>query len=90
MVFLMFGNVFFFFFTLGGGGEGGVPAAGSGQDSVTIRHEEAPEDFAHVFWSTLRRADEGFWAGALFCSQGKKKKNAAFLVCLYGKPESKI
>lgn len=48
-----------FFFTLGGGGEGGVLAAGSGQDSVTVRHEEAPENFAHVFWSSLRRSDEG-------------------------------
>lgn len=75
-----------FFFTLGGGGEGGVPAAGSGQDSVTVRHEEAPENFAHVFWSSLRRSDEGLWAGALFCSQGK---NLVF-VCLYGQSKMQV
>lgn len=38
----------------GRGGEGGVPSAGTGQDSVPIRHEETPENLTHVLRSTLR------------------------------------
>lgn len=38
---------------VGGGGESGVPSAGPGQVFVAIWHEEAPEDFADVLWSTI-------------------------------------
>ena len=55
----------------GGGGESGVPSPGAGQDSVTIRHEETLENFAHVLWTTICWADEGLWEGSLLCSQGK-------------------
>lgn len=44
----------FVYFTLGRGGESGVPSAGPGQVFVTNRHEETPEDFAHVLGFTLR------------------------------------
>lgn len=56
---------------LGGGGEGGVPPAGPGQVSITIWHEEAPENYTHVLWSTLYWADESLWKGTLYCSEGK-------------------
>lgn len=59
------------FFPSGRGRESGLPSAGPGQDSVTVRHEETPENFAHVFRPTLRGADEGLWEAALLCSQGE-------------------
>lgn len=41
-------------FCVGGSGESGVPPAGTGQDSVSIWHEETPQNIAHVLWSALR------------------------------------
>jgi len=54
----------------GGSGEGGVSPAGAGQVSVPIRHEEAPEDPAHVLRPIVRRADEGVREDAPCCPQG--------------------
>lgn len=60
-----------FFFSLGRGGESCFPSPRPSEDSVTIRHEETPQNFAHVLRSALRWPDEGLWEGALLCSQGK-------------------
>lgn len=62
---------FLIIFPLGRGGESGVSSSGTSQGSVTKWHEETPKNFAHVFWSTVPWSDEGFWEGALLCSQGR-------------------